>query len=303
MSFPFVVLCGRTALGANVPVLVDSSGHIQGTIAGNPFDQVLDTTDSPTFVAETLSGATTDITGTWTVGAGWTQAPAGTFTHGSGTAALTNGATITAGGYYRATWTVSGRTAGSVTVALGGITLDVSTTSGNAVSTMALSSATLTVTPTTDFDGVVSDILLEQIPATLALPNESVLHIGDAGGGYIWSNIPYGTGLQLESTNPIVLYAHADETSTDQSILSVAQSGVTINPGSAGLYVSGAITLSGVLALPVLTFAALPASPAEGMLVNLSDADKGNSGQTITGGGDTHRVLARYNGTNWIVVI
>lgn len=46
-SHPEVLLCGRTAGGDNVPVLVGDDGLLAG--GGNPFNQDVSTTDSPTF--------------------------------------------------------------------------------------------------------------------------------------------------------------------------------------------------------------------------------------------------------------
>lgn len=51
---------------------------------------------------------------------------------------------------------------------------------------------------------------------------------------------------------------------------------------------------------PANTFANLPASPVEGMLLPVTDSSTNVWGATITGGGANH-VLAYYNGTNWTV--
>jgi hypothetical protein len=56
---PGVLLFGRTAGGDNVPVLVGTDGLLAG--GGNPFDQNLSTTDSPTFAA--LHATTVAATG------------------------------------------------------------------------------------------------------------------------------------------------------------------------------------------------------------------------------------------------
>lgn len=49
-----------------------------------------------------------------------------------------------------------------------------------------------------------------------------------------------------------------------------------------------------------VTFANLPASPAEGALAIVSDSNTAVWGATIAGGG-ANRALAYYNGTNWTV--
>jgi hypothetical protein len=48
------------------------------------------------------------------------------------------------------------------------------------------------------------------------------------------------------------------------------------------------------------TFANVPASPVEGMLLGISDSTTNVWGDTIKGGGAFH-VLGYYNGTNWTV--
>lgn len=49
-----------------------------------------------------------------------------------------------------------------------------------------------------------------------------------------------------------------------------------------------------------VTFANLPTSPREGMMVPVTDSNTATWGATIAGGGSNH-VLAYYNGTNWTV--
>lgn len=54
-------------------------------------------------------------------------------------------------------------------------------------------------------------------------------------------------------------------------------------------------------ALTPVTFANLPAAPAEGMIASVTDSNTVIWGDVIAGGG-TDSVLAWYDGTNWIVV-
>lgn len=49
-----------------------------------------------------------------------------------------------------------------------------------------------------------------------------------------------------------------------------------------------------------VVFASVPGTPAEGMIVPVTDSTTATWGATITGGGTNH-VLAYYNGTNWTV--
>lgn len=57
---------------------------------------------------------------------------------------------------------------------------------------------------------------------------------------------------------------------------------------------------SDVIKLTPTAFAALPASPSEGMMAWVNDSNTAVWGATIAGGG-TDKVLAVYNGTNWTV--
>jgi hypothetical protein len=80
--------------------------------------------------------------------------------------------------------------------------------------------------------------------------------------------------------------------------------------GDGGLYVGNSLHLAdpGVgnivaqhsIRARAVTFANLPASPIEGMLVPVTDSNTATWGATIAGGGSNH-VLACYNGTAWTV--
>ena len=123
---------------------------IQGTAA----------TDGPTLGGELLG------TAGWTVPSGWTESPDDVFTHtnGGGTGALSHSAAISNGMRYQVTWTMTGRTSGSITVSIGGQTSVASAASGSFGPTTT-STAALTITPTNDFDGSVSLVSCKSITA------------------------------------------------------------------------------------------------------------------------------------------
>lgn len=101
---PATLLYGRTATDENVPVLVDADGKIVTTGGNtNPFDQDLNTDDTPTLAGLTLTGALTLTTGVVTSG---TYTPTR-----SAESNLDSNVTPTAAQYLRvgATVTVSGR--------------------------------------------------------------------------------------------------------------------------------------------------------------------------------------------------
>jgi hypothetical protein len=96
------------------------------------------------------------VTGT---GTNWTLAGTnlnvGGYTHTVGsTTSLTTTLAAVSGTYYQITYTITGRTAGSITIAYGGTSTSGITASSN-TGPLASSTAVLTITPTTDFDGTV----------------------------------------------------------------------------------------------------------------------------------------------------
>lgn len=56
----------------------------------------------------------------------------------------------------------------------------------------------------------------------------------------------------------------------------------------------------GNVPLTPVAFAALPASPSEGMIAAVTDSNTATWGDTVAGGG-ANNVLAFYNGANWTV--
>ena len=116
--------------------------------------------------AETLGAELLAADG-WTVGDDWTEDPAGTFAHESGTghtAALSHSATVADATDYLLTWAMTWRTAGSVTFALGGQT-QAGVTGGFTWRLTTASAAGLTVTPTATFDGTLSGLSLKAVAA------------------------------------------------------------------------------------------------------------------------------------------
>jgi len=95
------------------------------------------------------------VTGT---GTNWTLAGTnlnvGGYTHTTGSVVpLTTALAAVNGTYYQIAYTITGRTAGTITIAYGGTTTTVSETGTSGP--LASSTAVLTITPTTDFDGTV----------------------------------------------------------------------------------------------------------------------------------------------------
>ena len=96
------------------------------------------------------------VTGT---GTNWTlvgtNLNVGGYTHTVGSVVpLTTSLAAVSGTYYQITYTITGRTAGSITISYGGTSTSGVTTTG-ATGPLASSTAVLTITPTTDFDGTI----------------------------------------------------------------------------------------------------------------------------------------------------
>jgi hypothetical protein len=90
----------------------------------------------------------------WTAGAGWTGSFGAGYAHTSGTAALSNSLAAVIGQQYIISLTITGRTAGSVSVTFGGSTAAGITASAN-LDVLATGVGNLVITPLTAFDGTV----------------------------------------------------------------------------------------------------------------------------------------------------
>ena len=117
------------------------------------------------------------VTGTgtnWVLASGATNLNVGGYTHTVGsTTALTTSLAAVVGTYYQITYTITGRTAGSITIAYGG-TSTFPTATG-ASGPRATATTALIITPTTDFDGtiVLSIKSISQSSASSTFANSS----------------------------------------------------------------------------------------------------------------------------------
>jgi hypothetical protein len=96
------------------------------------------------------------LSNTWSLGTGWAGTFAAGFTHTAGnTATLTEATTYTLGGLYTVAWAITGRTTGSVTIAVGGISQGSVTATGS-IGPKFTATTGIVVTPTTDFNGTIT---------------------------------------------------------------------------------------------------------------------------------------------------
>ena len=166
-------------------------GHNTDGIVGT----VCTSTDGATWTSQTTLGTELLTTAGWTVPGGWTESPDDVFTHSSGTNALTHSATIVTTALYRISWTITGRTTGSVTISVGGQTYAGITASGTWDVPAVTATTVFTITPTTGFDGAIS--------ATSLKVRHAFGWAAVAGGSARWAAVgAENTGLvTMGSTN------------------------------------------------------------------------------------------------------
>jgi hypothetical protein len=131
--------------------------------------------------------ATNDLTG-WTAAAGWSAAT-GKAVHTAGiadTTALVQAVAMTTGAIYQIQFTVSGRTAGTLTMTCGALPTNMNAVSADAVCYWSVTAAAttnynLTFTPTATFDGAIDDISVKLVTVN-ATP---LVTIADSAGNAI----------------------------------------------------------------------------------------------------------------------
>ena len=126
-----------------------------------------------------------DLSG-WTAGSGWSWAAGGALHAAGNTATLDQGVAVTNGSTYQLEIAISGRTAGSIAVALGAVSVIESGSSTAFTSTLsrtvvagATGTVSLAITPTTDFNGTVDSVSLKLVtlgsfPAVMRFPEGGV---------------------------------------------------------------------------------------------------------------------------------
>jgi hypothetical protein len=170
---------GGTFTDAGFRLDVNGTTRIIGTAA----------TDSPGLGSELLT------TSNWT-STGWTGDFTVGFTHTTGnTSVLSNTLAAVIGTYYKIQITMTGRTAGSITIGFGGQSRSVSNT--RSFEPLATTTGNLTITPTSDFNGT---IIVSVRTIGLASPNVTISP--STGSGQITmraTNVGNNTVIGLEA--------------------------------------------------------------------------------------------------------
>jgi hypothetical protein len=151
-SGSLITLGSNSYVNGNLRVGIVTDAGFRLDVAGTTRFQGTTASDTAPLGSE-LAGVTG--TGTnWALAGGATNLNVGGYTHTTGSVVpLTTSLAAVNGTYYQITYTITGRTAGSITIAYGGTSTSVSAT--GATGPLASSTAVLTITPTTDFDGTV----------------------------------------------------------------------------------------------------------------------------------------------------
>ncbi len=164
-----------TAAGENVTITLPVQAgmavvwQISKPGAGLPYGTTVASVESATSL--TLSQAPTadiayvtngDFTGSatgWTLTAGWAYG-SNAVAHTAGTTTLTQSSmNVTIGGVYTVTYTITGMSAGTVTVSIGGAAGTARSANGTYIQALtATTTGTLTFTPTTTFNGTIDDV-------------------------------------------------------------------------------------------------------------------------------------------------
>jgi len=110
-------------------------------------------------IAYVTNGTFTGSATGWTLGSGWSYG-SNAVSHTSGTATMTQTSmNVVIGGVYTVTYTISGMSAGTVTVSIGGAAGTARSTNGTYIQALtATTTGTLTFTPTTTFNGTIDDV-------------------------------------------------------------------------------------------------------------------------------------------------
>jgi hypothetical protein len=221
--------------------------------------------DSENTAKQTLNVLTTATASTGWTGTSFTSG----YTHTAGnTNTLTNTIGILAGQYYEVVATITGATAGTVTITVGGLTSGAVSTS-TTFSGIATNTNAFTVTPTSDFNGTIV-LSLKAIFNTPGYYSSEILAGGASGSGN-WTGTSYTTGYTHTTGNTTTLLANGI-TVTSGAIFELTY---TISGNTAGTatitfagYSSGAVsntTYSAILiASAVGNFVVTPTSTFNG---------------------------------------
>jgi surface protein len=179
--------------------------QIYGSTKSGIFQSTWDTT-----LVSALGGeqAAISASGTgWALNTGATNLNVGGYKHTAGsTTNLTTTMSAVIMQMYKITYTISSRTAGSVTINYGGVSTS-GITSSASVDILAIATTVFSITPTSDFDGVISISVKQTSSATnqvkLPLPNVGTYNIWVDWGDGTYDNITSWNSIKILHTYPV----------------------------------------------------------------------------------------------------
>jgi hypothetical protein len=196
----------------------------------------------------------------WTVPSDWDQDSAGVFSYSPSVLALTHPAAIEAAKKYKCTYTVTGRTAGSVTISFGGHTI-ASITGGGSFTVTAINTDAFAVTPTATFNGAMTFSLKEETAPGVFGPELLTVDDWEAAAG--WTESPAGTftySLVVQdlthSAAPVVTAQYR----VDYTVTAGSTGSVTISCGGSN---SGPVSASGSWIFTATTTDAFKITPTK----------------------------------------
>lgn len=153
--------------------VVSSAGVVKliGTAGRYVLEGPTDAQATATLGSELITNPSfdSDLSG-WTAGAGWSWSSGGALHTAGNTATLEQSVTVVSGSTYQLDIVITGRTAGSITVALGAVSViesggatSFTATLSRSVVAGATGSVLLAITPTTDFNGAIDSVSLNAV--------------------------------------------------------------------------------------------------------------------------------------------
>ena len=194
--------------------MVSSAGVVSMTATGGQWTYKAKTS-SATLGPELITngGFTSDLSGWTDSGSSWSWS-AGTALHTAGSAsALTQNVAVTNGSTYQIEFTITGRTAGSISIALGavsaidwGVTAGFTSSAKRTLIAGASGSVALVVTPTSDFNGSLDTVTLKLVtlgsvtPAIVLLDSDGSVSMETRSTTSALQSIAVGVNAQRSLT-------------------------------------------------------------------------------------------------------
>ena len=294
--------------------------QIYGSTKSGIFQSTWDTTLVSALGSET---AAISASGTnWALNTGATNLNVGGYKHTAGsTTNLTTTLAAVIMQMYQITYTISGRTAGSVTINYGGVSTSGLTTS-SLVNILATATTVFSITPTSDFDGVISISVKQTSSATnqikLPLPNTGTYNIWVDWGDGTYNNITSYNSVNTLHTYPtsgiytvritgnVFNWTFSYGATNDRLKIKSISSWGKLKMGTSSFNSCSNLTLSGITDVPDLstvtgfqnTFSACTSITTIGRLNEWNTTTITNMGAMFAGASNFNQSIGNWNVSN-----